>query len=275
MNSRFSNNTNDTFAEDQWSERKPSPRFKHNPYHAVQENPALREYKGLLDHFNMSVSAPFDDILLDIMRKLKIKSRISLDQTIWLSQPANQGLYNSSLRNAYHASEAFWDLDEFNESNDPLKVISAAGHLIKAKQTDQAIKVLSGNMVIANNRDPKVVASYYLELAKTQYELRLFNEAKTSADLAYASNNEEVKTILLLGGLSLHLNNVDDALKWYAEARKFYKDTHNDDVQSDIKNVMKNIPVASRQVIVKALFAHDAEQFKFLRGVLPKKMKNA
>lgn len=273
MNLRFGNNTNDTFAEDHWVERKPSPRFKHNPYHAVQENPYLREYKGLLDHFNMSVDTPFDDILLDIMRKLKIKSRISIDQNVWLSQPANQGFYNSSLRNAFHATEAFWDLDEFKETNNPLMVISAASHLIKAKQPHEAIKLLSENVAIASDNDPEVVASYYLVLAKTQYDLRLFNEAKASADLSYASSDEEVKTILLLGGLSLHLNNVDEALKWYAEARKFYKGILNDEIQSDIKNVVKNIPAASRQVIVKALFAHDVEQYKFLRGVLPKKMK--
>lgn len=276
MNSRFRNTEVESHVTQKIDRHSQAHQgYKKKAAFVIQVNPHLLEYEKLLDHFHMGASTPFDETLLEIMRRLSEKRAITQNQFIWFSDKVNQIYCNSSMLKAYHEAEAFVSMEDFKESDDPLSLISAAENMIGAKQPVEALKLLREHQHISENKNNKVVALFYQQQAKALYDLRDFVESKAMANMAYASSKEEMATLLLLGATSLHLDMLDDAVNWYSEARKLFEDVCVETIQADIKNTVKNIPMASRHLVVKGLYARNPEQYKFLRGLLPKKMKSA
>lgn len=234
---------------------------------------AHQQFAKVLDEFNLKSNTPFDANLFTILMWLSEGIRLNRVLRTWLLLNTANKSINSSVLRAFHTVEAKHQLNKFNESFDPLRLISAADHYNEAGSPELAIELLKEHDHIKDVKNKKVAAFYCLSFATSLHALRRFEDAKLMALAAYQASKEEIATCNLLASIHLHLGQRQEAIAWYEKSHKngcslFECDEH-------MRSSLKTVSLSILHEVVKGLIISDPHRYKSLRSLLPKKMRGA
>lgn len=231
------------------------------------------QYFALLDQFNLKANIEFDANLYTVLLNLSEGVRLNRVMREWVLLNSNAKWINSSVLRTYYIIEAEHYLAKFEKSNDPIYVISAADQFNLCGLDGRAIELLQKHDYIRTAKNKKIGAFYCLAYATSLHALRKFEDARTMALSSIQLSQKEIATCMLLGSIYLHLGQVPEAINWYDRARTNGCDAA--ECAEFMRSAVKTVGLAKRHAVIKELYAIDAEHYRFLRGLLPKKKRGA
>lgn len=196
--------------------------------------------------------------LLGILRAVDQGGRLPDEDVLWLKERKH---FTDALRRVFHAHEAAYHQQRFEQSGDPWEAVNASSHFRKARRPTDALTVL-GKVPPDENEDTHLKSALCTTSGGALRDLGHLAEARESALQGHAFEARSFHPCTLLGAIHYELEEYPEGDAWFAKAVE--RGAKRDSIDQELRAILRRASGERREALTKHLLALDPEAYAWV-----------